>query len=337
MCFDIVSNPHASVSGLNVFTKYIDVYGINIFATSSVSNEDIKHCAAVMAEYLDNDEDGVVDNPQVLSEMTNNNASMVMFSTDGSANQTTFFNTYNGNWELQDLYGDECHPSGSSAAGFDATLEEVLHLITHVGYANAYPSVWGETAGTPVAIAMDTARGGHFTTIPANYPANAWYHYNDFTCQYDCMITEYIYWSLTSLLGAQDYPGRCNDIMHEWELCTSAQFQSTDTAMYNLLTTPSYKFATSLPDGNYCPAGLSVPEMNDLNLKIYPNPSTQTLSIESNIPSNSTVLIFDQTGRIILQKDMVNGLLKVNTETMSSGIYTIQLGETVKSKFIISH
>ncbi len=58
VCFTVNSNPYASTSGLNVFTKYIEVFGVKILATSTVPDEDIKHCAAVMAEYLDNDEDG---------------------------------------------------------------------------------------------------------------------------------------------------------------------------------------------------------------------------------------------------------------------------------------
>lgn len=276
VCFDVIANPHASISGLEVFTKYINVFGVNIFATQAVLDEDIEHCSAVMAEYLDNDEDGVVDNMLVLNEMVTNNASMVMFETDGSNDQNTFFNTYNGNWQIQDLYGTECHPSGSSQQnGFDATLEEVLHLITHVGYAGAYPSVWGENAGTSLANAMDIARGGQFISIPSSYPATAWYHYNDATCNYSCMATEYVYWSLTTLLGAQDYPGRCMEISAEWEICTIAGFQSTDLAMYGLLTNPNYKFATSIPDGNYCPAQLSLSEtgLNNYDVLIYPNPS----------------------------------------------------------------
>ena len=49
--------------------------------------------------------------------------------------------------------------------GFDATLEEVLHLITHLGYSNAYPTIWGEYQGTQVSGAMDIARGGYFATL----------------------------------------------------------------------------------------------------------------------------------------------------------------------------
>ena len=45
---------------------------------------------------------------------------------------------------------------------------------------------------------MDTARGGKFTSVPASYPASAWYTYNDSTCTYTCMAVEYIYWAIRS-------------------------------------------------------------------------------------------------------------------------------------------
>jgi len=51
---------------------------------------------------------------------------------------------------------------------------------------------------------MDIARGGHFKKIPHKYPEIAWYTYDDRTCKYDCMATEYIYWELPSMLGAQE-------------------------------------------------------------------------------------------------------------------------------------
>ena len=45
---------------------------------------------------------------------------------------------------------------------FDAIHEEVLHIITLVGYANVYPIVFGECPGTVLAACLDLARGGHF-------------------------------------------------------------------------------------------------------------------------------------------------------------------------------
>ena len=51
-----------------------------------------------------------------------------------------------------------------------AYLEEILHLVTDCGYANAYPEIFGEYKGTKIALAMDKARGGYFEKIPKRYP-----------------------------------------------------------------------------------------------------------------------------------------------------------------------
>ena len=135
--------------------------------------------------------------------------------------------------------------------GFDATLEEVLHLVTSKGYSEVYPSVFGEYPGSQIGDAMDLARGGQFDAVPASYPAGAWYHYDDWTCDYPCQVTEYFYWALTSILGAQSYPGRCEQILVEWEPCTKELVQQMDPAIYSLLTNPEYKLPTVIPDGTY--------------------------------------------------------------------------------------
>ena len=75
-------------------------------------------------------------------------------------------------------------PGWTRRGRFDATLEEVLHLITHAGYAHVYPEVFGEKPGTQIAKAMDQARGGHFRRVPRSYPAGAWYTYDDRSCDY---------------------------------------------------------------------------------------------------------------------------------------------------------
>jgi hypothetical protein len=131
-----------------------------------------------MAQYLDNNEDGVVDNQLVLDKMLENHSSMVLFEKENSSKLNRFFRSsesIENQYELQDLYGEEIHPSWNYNAPFDATFEEVLHLITHSGYAKVYPSVFGEYKGSELANAMDLARGGQFTIIPSSYPSSAWY------------------------------------------------------------------------------------------------------------------------------------------------------------------
>ena len=98
-------------------------------------------------------------------------------------------------------------------------------------------------------LSPSSANLAQFTTIPNPYPAGAWYSYDDTTCDYSCMATEYMYWSLTSILGAQE--NRLNEIGHEWKLNTAALVESDDPAVFQLLTDPEYKLPTILPDGTY--------------------------------------------------------------------------------------
>jgi len=156
-------------------------------------------------------------------------------------------------YAIQSLFGEETNPGGGN---FDASLEEVLHLITQHGYAETYPDIFGEVTGSSIANAMDTARGGRHETIPESYPEAAWYHYDDETCDYACQITEYFYWSLTTLLGAQS--SRSEEIEDEWELSTVEQLQDTDSTVYTLLTDSQYSLPTTLPDTSYSTSEFSV-------------------------------------------------------------------------------
>ncbi|MDC0194771.1 hypothetical protein OAJ82_00730 [Alphaproteobacteria bacterium] len=99
-----------------------------------------------------------------------------------------------------------------------AYLEETLYLISDFGYAEAYPDILALNPGSRIALAIDKARGGFFEEIPKKYSEGAWYSYDDNECEYDCMITEYIYWSLTSVLGAQK--NRLDEVQDEWKYNT---------------------------------------------------------------------------------------------------------------------
>ena len=237
------------------FSKYINIFGVHIVASSDTPDEKVLHAAKVMAHYLDNDKNGAPDNPEVVAEMTRSDgaAVLVMFKRfEDLENSTLFESPLIYKYVGQDLIGIETHPEGSSdAKGFDATLEEVLHLITSAGYARAYPEVFGEDPGSSIAQAMDKARGGQWMSVPSQYPESAWYHYNDITCDYRCQVVEYFYWALTSLLGAQNYGNRCSEISIEWQLCTPESVEAGDPDIFKLITNPEYRLPTLLPTGDY--------------------------------------------------------------------------------------
>ena len=54
---------------IDVFSQQIKVFGIPLAATSGVPEAKLVHAATVMAEYLDNNEDGRVDDPEVVQSM----------------------------------------------------------------------------------------------------------------------------------------------------------------------------------------------------------------------------------------------------------------------------
>ena len=230
------------------FNRKVEVFGIDIYARPKVKDRKLLHAANVMAQYLDNDEDGVVDDQKVLDKMIENKAYLVMW-----AKQTDLVRSFVRGRIGQDLGNEETNPdyvSSGLTGRFDASLEEVLHIINNAGHSAAYPEAFGKKIGSTLANAMDIARGGYFEKIPKSYPDDAWYTYNDKTCDYaSCQIIEYMYWALTSMLGAQE--NRLNEINNEWTLNTRQKVEEIDTAIFSLLTKPTYKMPTVLPDGTY--------------------------------------------------------------------------------------
>lgn len=234
------------------FQKYSNVFGVHIFATERVPDDKVRHVAAVMAEYLDNDEDGKPDNERVAAALADRDAYMVMSFDERGIERIDPDDWFREGFDAgQFQFALETAPGNGE---FDATLEEVLHLITAHGWANAYPAIWGERRGTEVARCLDRARGGHFVEVPRRYPEKAWFSYDDETCEYRCMVTEYVYWALTSLLDAQSDPDRCEEIKVEWQPCTPEALKECDPWIVELLQRPEFNFPRRLPDGIYEPA-----------------------------------------------------------------------------------
>ena len=230
------------------FCKTTEVFGVKIYATENVANDKIFHAASVLAQYLDNDEDGVVDNELVLNELVEKKVWLLMVENESELDAAIRIPPMGK--PFQDLHDEEVTLINGSPR-FDASLEEVLHLITQHGYAEVYPNIFGENKDSEIAKAMDMARGGYFKNVPNSYPSNAWYTYGDKTCDYSCQITEYTYWALTSILGGQNYPGRLDEIKQEWRLNTKEKVKNSDPIVFSLMTDPQFNLPTNIPDGKY--------------------------------------------------------------------------------------
>ena len=242
-------------SPVSSLPKYTTVFGVPVFAASSTTAAQFQHTASVLAAWLDNDGDGCVDNPTVVTKLSEKSdkgqASIVVPGNEGTwtTGLSQSLETA-GYFTNAPLYTGELKPSCSGPAAtsdcVDATLEEILHVITDLGFAKAFPPTFGvkTTSNSLLTQAMDVARGGRFTTIPSSYPSTAWYTYNDTTCLYDCQATEYIYWGVCAWVGA--LVGRGDAIKNEWKFETKAKLEAGDLKMTAIIKVFVVLFPTEI-------------------------------------------------------------------------------------------
>ena len=252
------------------FAKYTSAFGVHIFGTADARDEKLIHAANIIAEYHDNDRNGVPDNMWLLTNMLSRNATILMPRTNAGFGDIDRSKLRSTGHRTQGLWDEESRPGFVNEDGSvnqdvqqDAALEEIWHLFCSAGYSKAYPKAFDPTedANSKLNNCMDKARGGHFTEIPEGgpkkgYPAEAIYYYTDETCSYRCMAVEYMYWSTTSLLDVQEfnYLNRRGDTNGEWDAYNPQRMRELDPCMTDLLTNAKYRIPTEIPDGRYVPA-----------------------------------------------------------------------------------
>ncbi len=241
---------------------FVDVFGIYVISHSSIPVEYVKHSANVVAEFMDNDADGVIDDPEVHRFLVENNFVVPVWTE--SMREEVFpslrdtFCEDNLGWAASMYYGDDDWAFGGikQAGTWDTNLEEIWHVLS-MGWYETYPEYFGDRPGSRLADAMDAARGGQFQTVPNSYPEGAWYSYDDYTCDYYCQMHEYFYWILMANIDALDpaYTDKCADSEHEWYICTKEELQQVDPKAYDLLNNQGFRLPTNIPVGNYQLAG----------------------------------------------------------------------------------
>ena len=355
VCFELEENPYPNHPAFGVFSKYVNVLDcIDIYAESNISDEKVLHVASVAAELLDNNEDGIIDDPLIESSLIEFNTVMPVFQSENGNAIDTFFDNLDDGCTGAVLFRNEIDPNQPGHWGDDATVEEVLHTINACGHVEAYPSLYAlEPNSSYLSDAMDMARGGQFITIPDPYPEEAWYHYDDWTCDYGCMAMEYLYWCIVTNMDILSDSQTCAGIANEWEPCTPELFESTDTLMFNLITDSVNMLPQLAPDGNYCPSNVGIKKITSVTsfqiLPNYPNPFNPVTTLHYDLPKDGLVniTIYDMMGRIV--NNLVSNQQRAGYKSIqwnatneqghpvSAGLYlyTIEAGEFRQTKKMV--
>ena len=244
---------------LNVF---VDVFGIYLISHNSIPEEYILHSANILAEFIDNDMDGIPDEQKVWKYLVNNNYVVPVWT---QKLREDYFQNVRGTYCEDNIrmgasmyYGEDQWAIGgiNERGTWDTNLEEIWHIISR-GWYNVYLEEFGNhenvNRSSKLRDAMDLARGGKFEFVPESYPENAWYTYYDQSCIYQCQASEYFYWALMANIGALDplITDKCDESKHEWYICTKDDLKITDKAMYDLLNNSKFKLPKNIPQGNY--------------------------------------------------------------------------------------
>ncbi|MFZ1328660.1 MAG: T9SS type A sorting domain-containing protein, partial [Chitinophagaceae bacterium] len=68
---------------------------------------------------------------------------------------------------------------------------------------------------------------------------------------------------------------------------------------------------------------------------IYPNPAIDKISVQGDFGKPSLLRLFDISGKLILQKQLVNTFTQINLPPLSPGIYLLQVNETIQKLIIL--
>lgn len=251
--FTVVTNSNPWTEDLRIFDRVVDVFGIKVYATKTVSFKNLIHVCKLLAGFLDNDNNGEVDNAYTHEVLRGRHSSIGIFKDE--LEQLSFSEYVMSIQKIVNFYSmdeSKMFPHKYYAVNDVYSLEHTCHLVTS-GWALGYPQIygWDETSKSQLTAAMDIARGGHFTTIPQTYALTAWFNSTQAGCDYKCMARKYTWWVLSSVLGIQEFRIKDKRYVIEWKLPLRSQVKEFDKLGFYLMTDKKYKLPQNIPNSNY--------------------------------------------------------------------------------------
>ncbi|MEM7333495.1 MAG: hypothetical protein AAF490_15510 [Chloroflexota bacterium] len=234
--FRAQANP-ASSCETAVFDKSALVFDhLLICATKDVPPDKLAHAAYVAAEWLDNNEDGQIDEPRLLDAFEQNKP-VVLMSASGISPVVAprLFSAFDG-YRIQDLYASETNPSGEQR---DASQEEIHHIIMNAGWQTLDPATFSESASDNSTL--------YQTWLLADQ--ERFYVYNDPTCDSSCKVTEFVYLATAAYMETGAEKDLASD---EMRLNNRAELAENVPTIIQIFESDQYSYPTNhWPDGRY--------------------------------------------------------------------------------------
>ena len=215
-----------------------------ICGTNQVSAEKLTHAANVAAEWLDNDEDGQVDEPRLLTALKENNPVVLMTGSGISARAIPTLLPLIQGRSSQDLSAAETNPAGERR---DASQEEIHHIIMNAGWIPLFPATFSDQANQNSTLYQAWKIADD----------NQHYVYNDPTCNDSCKVTEFVYLATAAYMETGAEKDLASD---EMRLNTRAELGQAIPSVIEIFESNEYLYPTNhWPDGTYpFPANIEI-------------------------------------------------------------------------------
>ncbi|WP_211251611.1 hypothetical protein [Maribacter antarcticus] len=231
--FKSQENP-ASNSPLDMFDKSAVIfYAITIYGTNGVPAEKLKHAAEVTAQWLDNNQDGQIDDKNLQKALIKNKAVVIM-SQDGFSMlpMLQIMSKFSGH-ALQDLSAEETN----NPSRRDASQEEIHHIIMNAGFQKMLPKTFSD----------QESDGSKLYKIWKYANDNGFYAYDDPTCDDACKTTEFVYLATAAYLDSQ-----ADLFSDEMRVKTRMELKEKLPGILELFESNAYIYPIHIwPDGNY--------------------------------------------------------------------------------------
>lgn len=231
--FSTLANPITGCPG-DFFKKKAVVFGaITICATKHVNIVKLRHAANVAAKWLDNDDNGSVDQQSLLNQISTNNAIVVMSANGFPDTVIDNIDLIYRNSIIIDLASAETNPINMR----DASQEEIHHLIMEAGWIYLYPNIFGYDPSAPSRLYTQwqlAERSGY-------------YSYNDPSCDGSCKVVEFLYLTTAAYLGSS-----ADLFSNELTLKSRTSLRANLPKVVEIIESVNYNYPRNVwPDGNY--------------------------------------------------------------------------------------
>lgn len=218
----------------NFFTQKAVVFdSVAICATNKVDDEKLAYAASVMAQWLDNNQDGEVDEPKLLPLLKQNRATLLMSSAGFNDRAFDAMSDELDGLVGQDLAANETNPRSRR----DASQEEIHHLIVNAGWQNLYPAVFSDQKEQASSLYKQWQKAERQGS----------YSYDDPTCDDRCKTVEFFY------LATAAYLGSSADLeSDEMMIKNKESLKKKLPGVVNIMEASEYQYPVYLwPDGHY--------------------------------------------------------------------------------------